>query len=550
MPTRRPVNDNLHILEDSFPSLPEQTTEILDELVSSFNMETREYIFGGNLTNQMVNRMLNISNNFSNNNVKFEEKKYNEDDFIILKNGKKELLKNCTEIGGHYYDKNDEKICLDYFNPSIYIVKDTSNIIYTKFNNDGNVDAKVLNYYKNKDYHNSNNLIIRLYDEIDLYIVDYNQIPKEFYNECFKTLSFYHKNLKNSSISKKELKIKARKSYNIYKPSNNKTNLTKDYLMGVISPSFIKTDGKRYTFGIELETISGIIPFYIEDTLNYQSIRDGSLKAEDGSEYGYEYVTGVLIGDTGLLQTKRLCNILTERCIVDIKCGMHIHLGGVTFNNELIVYLYKLYLIVENDIFNMVPLSRKNNEYCRKLKYFDFKFTEQSFNNPNQYNSEIESYYNLIYKFISDKNAPSSDFNKKSQHPLGAKCGYNHNTARYCWINFVPTLFDTRGNGHYTVENRIHQGTTNFTKVKNWTLINMGLLWFAENHKKTIALNNEISLCEIMKIAYPKSYLEINEYINEKTEKFNKKDVKENKQSELDNYVEIVDNEDLTIKKL
>ena len=70
-----------------------------------------------------------------------------------------------------------------------------------------------------------------------------------------------------------------------------------------------------------METISGKLPQYLDDSLNYLSIRDGSLKDEDGEEYGYEYVTGVLTGDTGLLQTKKLCNALTKYCIVNKKCG-------------------------------------------------------------------------------------------------------------------------------------------------------------------------------------------------------------------------------------
>ena len=543
MPERRSIGDSRNLInlitDQNINIVTDLGLEAIDEEISN------ELTLGNN--ESLISLLSEYTSQLT---FQTSSKIYKDDDFVILNNGEKDLYKNCIFINGEFFKKNDENIVLDYFNPHIYIFKNNSSCLYVNFNDDGKVNSKIINYYKVPYSEKLKSQIVKLHDGNGLYNVDYNQIPKEFYNECFKELTFYHKNLKHKPISKKELKIKARKSFNIWKPSFNKSNLTKDYLMGVISPSFIKTEGKRYTFGIELETISGIIPTYIDDSLNYQSIRDGSLKTEDGEEYGYEYVTGVLTGDTGLLQTKRLCNILTERCIVDIKCGMHIHLGGVTFNSELIVYLYKLYLMVENDIFNMVPLSRKNNDYCRKLKWFDFKFTEESFNNPNQYNSEIESYYNLIYKFISNKDAPSSYFNKKSQHPLGPKCGYNHSTARYCWINFVPALFDTRSSGHYTIENRIHQGTTNFTKVKNWTLINMGLLWFAENHKKTIALNNEISLCEIMKIAYPKSYLEINEYINEKTEKFNKKDVKENKQSELDNYFEIVDDEDLTIKKL
>ena len=158
-------------------------------------------------------------------------------------------------------------------------------------------------------------------DSRDQYLTDYNILPKDSYVECIKTNIFYHKTVSYKAVLNKQLKIKARKANCIYKPSYNKTNLAKDYAMGVLSPSFVKTEGKRYTFGLEMETISGIIPQYMDSDLNYLSIRDGSLRDANGEEYGHEYVTGVLVGDTGMLQSKKLCNALTSRCMVNRKCG-------------------------------------------------------------------------------------------------------------------------------------------------------------------------------------------------------------------------------------
>lgn len=232
---------------------------------------------------------------------------------------------------------------------------------------------------------------------------------------------------------------------------------------------------------------------------------------------------------------------------------LHQHTGGVLFTDELIVYLYKLHMIIENQIFNMMPLSRRNNEYCKKLKKFNFSFKESDFNDPNKYKSLIEQYYSEIYTYVSATGElPSSKANKKTQHPLGAKCQYNHSTARYCWINFVPAMFDTRGGGNKskTLENRIHQGTTNFTKVKYWTLINMGLMWYAENYSKEIALNNEISLQHIMELAYPKQFREINDYIELRSAKFNYDSETKNKQNEISDYNEIVEDSELTFKSI
>lgn len=472
---------------------------------------------------------------------------------VKLYNGDTVKYKDVVMIDYQYYLKTDKDVIEDYFRPSEYIHKNNSvNTLKVNiaFDDEGFVKSRTYGYYDPRKF--KCNSIITVDDSKGQYNVDYNVLPKDNYVECFRTGIFYHKTISHHALTNKQLKIRARKATCIYKPSYGKTNLAKDYAMGVLSPSFIKTEGKRYTFGLEMETISGHIPQRFDSELNYLSIRDGSLKDENGEEWGHEYVTGVLIGDTGMLQSKKLCNALTTYCMVNRKCGLHMHTGGIKFNSELIVYLYKLSLLVEKEIFDMMPVSRRENEYCKKLKPFKFNFTPEDLNNPNRYNSLIEEYYTQIYQFIAtSEKLPSAKFNKKSQHPMGAKCSYNHSTARYCWMNFVPTIFDTRNNGQYTIENRIHQGTTNFTKVKNWILINMGLIWYAENYSKEIALaSGSISLKYIMELAYPKSHKDINEYITLRSTKFNCEDSEKNKQNELNDYSEVVESNDLTFKNL
>lgn len=475
------------------------------------------------------------------------KKQVSEDGTVILYNGKVAKIEDAVYVQGEYYLPTDNLIVKDYFTNSFFR-KESCGTIHVNFKEDGTID------YDKKDYYHNNGKIpflVEINDGKHHVISDYNKVPKDFYTECILRNVFYHESIKKLAVTKKQIKIKGRKTNNVYDPSYNKSDLKKDYEMGVLSPSYVKTEGKKYTYGLEMETISGCLPGYVDTYLNYLSIYDGSLKDENGETYGLEYVTGILTGDTGLLQTKKLCNELTKRCLVDRKCGIHIHLGGTLFNSELIVYLYKLSQMVEKELFNMMPLSRRNNEYCKKLKKFKLDFIESDFNNPIKYKSLIENYYNQIYRYVAAREElPSSKYNKKTQHPLGAKCGYNHNTARYCWMNFVPTIFDTRGNGHNTIENRLMAGSTDFSKIKNWILINMGLLWFAENHKKYIALNSTIDLSYIMELAYPKTHREINEYIRIRTEKFSTEDLSTNKQIELSDYNEEVESNDLTIKNL
>ena len=515
--------------------------------------EVRDYVYEFDSFNDVYVSTRGAGSTFYDYNSLLKKKDeviYEPNDKVILKNGEEALFKDCVKISNNFYLKTDENVVIDHFTKE-YCLKSRTTPIYVTFHENGKINYDKQSYFIHS-FGSKNNDIVEIYDGQTV-ITDWRCIPKDFYDECIKTNRFILKGSSRNAVLNKTLKIKARSINNTYKPSFNRSVLKKDYEMGVLSPTFIKTEGKRYSFGLELETISGTLPVRVDNYLNYSSVKDGSLRDSDGEEYGNEYVTGVLTGDTGLLQVKKLCNELTPRCMVNIKCGLHVHLGVIEFNSELIVYLYKLYLMVEQEIFDMMPLSRRNNEYCRQLNYFDFSFSENDFNNVNIYKSKIEKYYLDIYRYVSaTSELPSSKANKKTQHPLGPKCGYNHNTARYCWVNLVPTVFDTRENGECTVEIRIHQGSTNFTKIKNWTLINMGLLWFAENHKKIIALSDKISLEEIMTIAYPKTHKELNDYINLRKEKFNMNliDTATLKENEIKDYNEIIDNHQLTIKSI
>lgn len=71
---------------------------------------------------------------------------------------------------------------------------------------------------------------------------------------------------------------------NTYKESTK--NLAKDFALGIASPTFLITEGKRYSFGVELETSRGIIPSYIYKDWNFKAVHDGSLRDRDGEVWG------------------------------------------------------------------------------------------------------------------------------------------------------------------------------------------------------------------------------------------------------------------------
>lgn len=197
---------------------------------------------------------------------------------------------------------------------------------------------------------------------------------------------------------------------------------------------------------------------------------------------------------------------------------MHLHLGGIDFSKKFIINSYKLALILEDEIFSTLPKSRRNNAYCRKLKPFKLKTAISSKSIEDEIS--IEEDYNKIFKWISYEkvNNPNFEYNKNTQHPMGAKCSYNHDTPRYCWLNYVPAMFDTRGNKSYSIEARNHPGTTNFSKVKNWTLFFMSMMSFIERYPERI--KEGLLMKDIIDTIMPKKSKSLNMYFSSRKELF------------------------------
>jgi putative amidoligase enzyme len=323
--------------------------------------------------------------------------------------------------------------------------------------------------------------------------------------------------------------------------------------------TYIKMLGKKYTFGLEIETSSGFLPKYLDEFIYYDAVHDGSLRDAEGHTYGGEYVTDVLWGDIGLQQAKLLCNELSKRCNVNKLCGVHAHLGGVDFNKENIVLMYWLYQKMEPTIFAMLPKSRRNNEYCRPLP--PLKISLQNVQSNRDY--YINLYYNQIINILSQSGDAGEHINKKKDHPKGFKCGYDHSAARYCWVNFIPAVFDTRKTsrrvpgleGHFTspvqtIEFRPHSATTSYIKVKNWLFICIALVDIIDNFKSALYSNTDITLNEIIQLVYPKNHLELNNYIAKRTMKFSDEQISKGLDQETIDHTDNEVDTDTSIKNL
>lgn len=392
-------------------------------------------------------------------------------------------------------------------------------------------------YYKTKK-------IIPLY-EFDgtlsyLYAGDYNKklIKNILFEDKFGNLHID----KNSSFFKKlsltnTNKIRGRKHKNMYSYS--------DTIKG-LPITYTSTFGKKYKFGIEIETSSGVLPMHLDSNLFYDAVYDGSLKHDDdGEAYGLEYVTDVLEGDLGMNQFKKLVNELAKRCKINKKCGVHVHLSKIDFSKENLVLMYLLYRNLEKEIFDILPQSRRKNVYCRKLTNLGFSLKELNLD----YKYYIDVYYNELVAYISKKGYSSVHINKKLDHPAGFKCGYDHSSARYCWVNFVPAMFNTRKNGIYTIEFRPMSASLSYSKIKAWLLICMALVSVVENNKADILKGNVNTLEDVIKLSYPNNYRHLLAFVESRKEKF-EGGIEDSKLNEDVDYEENEIYEKISIKEL
>lgn len=314
----------------------------------------------------------------------------------------------------------------------------------------------------------------------------------------------------------------------------SKSILKTNFAMGVDSPTHLEMEGIKKTFGVEIETAFGRLERDEVEHLNVKAVHDGSLRDENGNVMGGEYVTGVLYGDAGLAQLHELCRVLQTKCTVNDKCGVHVHVGNIKWNKEDVVFAYALAELIEKELFTMLPKSRRSNSYCRQLTPIAMKqldYLKQS-NSQIELQMRTDEIFNQIFYEVSSRRdgEPGPAANKSKNHPQGSKCGYDKSAQRYCWLNFVTLMYNTKGiPDSYTLEFRPHSATLNYTKIKNWIKICVAFVSFVENHKSVIrngfytdkkGVTYPLSLELIVKLSYPKGGDKLIDYIRSRKSLF------------------------------
>ena len=249
--------------------------------------------------------------------------------------------------------------------------------------------------------------------------------------------------------------------------SHKSDSLDRQKSYGTGSPTYSITNGMRYTFGVEIETSRGSL--YEHDGLNLKAVYDGSTS-------GPEYVTGVLKGDYGFNHLKDICEAVAEDHEINKRCGIHVHVGGI-FNRLFTIMLLRLGYQIQDEIYRMMPPSRLGNTYCKYIPDYVMDMN-------------LTNWRTHLGKYIHGSgNVLSENCNKKSR--LGS-----YPSTRYRWINCVNF---SSNSGKPTVEFRNHGASMSYDKIRNWTLICMAIVRYAENNQKRIFYNlSEITLKEVI----------------------------------------------------
>lgn len=300
------------------------------------------------------------------------------------------------------------------------------------------------------------------------------EILSKNYKEHYNSGVFYNKDKMTNSqftairkppVNKRDLIYDSRFASNITKKAYDK------YYKSSGNNPMIDMLGKHLdsngiTFGVEFETSTGFIP----ERLCY---KHGLIPLQDGSIGGLEYVTIPLSGSKGLYNLMDVCKILKERTKYDFNCSMHIHIGGLKRSPNNILAVNNVANLVENDIYSLQPLYKKDSISYGKGKNYSGPMKSsilQLSMNENGSERVNKLLFKELFNYLSRGSSfetYDNDLDNVTCHPSdpGGQRKWNI-TPRYCWFNTIPIVFTNK----QTVEFRQHNNTFDFFKIFHFIL--------------------------------------------------------------------------------
>lgn len=287
----------------------------------------------------------------------------------------------------------------------------------------------------------------------------------------------------------------------------------------VISKATDLTGGLGYTFGVEIETSGGMVPTEQVSKLDIDQVGDRSI----GSA---EYVTGVLHGNDGMKRMENIMQSIQDYCLVDDRCSIHVHVGtmnreGVTpltFDTDLAVKMIKLGAAIESSLFLSLPPSRRTTmRYCHGISaYSDItKSNWEDYLGCYIFGSRVDSQLN------ENRSAYTFGVNNPG---MDATLSKYHTGGRYKWLNLVHAV--TRSYVR-TIEFRAFSGTTNIDKVRNYILLSLALVDYANKHTLT-QIKKSTSIYDVIDFAFNSNkeiLTSVKSFYENRTKKFNRKNI-------------------------
>lgn len=455
--------------------------------------------------------------------------------------GDYEYRKNCRLIGKKYYTMNrdcfllkgkwtrfDSPIIAQHYLTGDYDLKD--NMIDCIVEIDENEDEIKRGWV----YANHADLIrVRFAKNGWQHVISEGVIPTDTYlkdliTDEYQHFSYYSTDIRVAMKKANKIRTVQRPSHYSIEDSGSFDSLrtsfdSKKVRTGSNTKKTAKLLGDR-TFGIELESVCGGVPDKICKALGVIKVKDGSLRTEAYGD-GIEYVTVPMSGAKLLHTVSEISKELTPRNIINEKCAMHVHVGTIRKDREVIVALFRLCGFIENDIFAMNPKYKedeityagKSKNYCKKLPFTIPSTTAKS---KSGLKSHIDKWYIAIQNYMLDGRGPNFENNRRNRiHPNRNKWDQ---LARYHWVNFMNMFISKRN----TVEFRIHPGTLNGQKINSWLLLVNLICKYAEEHSvEILQLEKPISLVDVVKATVKNETQQkyMLDYIAHRTEYFAKK---------------------------
>lgn len=195
-------------------------------------------------------------------------------------------------------------------------------------------------------------------------------------------------------------------------------------------------------YGIEIECVDAGGSSYSNDT-SFQSKSDSSLDSG-----GCEFVSPILQGDDGFKELRKMCRTLSSNhASVNGSCGLHIHIDLSDFNETELARLFYFIQRLEPIVRKFVPSGRNRNTYC---------------------------------EYTLEKKEFSNNF----------RDGYFTGLQRYSAYNFISY------NCNKTLEIRLHQGTIDYTEIRNWLSLHLAVVDYVKRRQNS----NEAEIKKLLPI--------------------------------------------------